>query len=123
MNGQSPWLVSLLLVSIAPCLIGAQSRESPLRAGGSIAAPARKVYVRPNYTAEQARSKRKGSVVLELLIDPQGRVSEVKPRKEVKDLTAAAVAAAQQWTFEPTVYKGAAAWVVTTVVVTFPPQR
>lgn len=83
--------------------------EAPkmLRVGVDVTPPERLHYVAPQYTEAARRARVSGPVVLELTIDRQGEVTDVKVLKEQPlGLTDAAVRAAEQWRFEPSTADG-----------------
>jgi protein TonB len=64
-----------------------------------------------------------GRVVLEALIDEQGRVDQVKVLRSVALLDAAAMDAVRSWRYTPTTLNGVPVAVLMTVTVTFTLQR
>jgi len=58
-------------------------------------------------------------VILEIAIAPNGRVDDVRVLRSIPLLDAAAVAAARQWVFAPTLYRGVPVSVTMTVSVRF----
>lgn len=100
--------------------------DEPLRINGS-AYPKLVKRVEPEYPKEALRAGVMGRVVLEALLDIQGRVSEVR-HVETEDDTQApeysllvdsAKAAVKQWTYEPYIVKGKAKPVKFNVILTF----
>lgn len=57
--------------------------------------------VDPQYPQEAKDNRVEGDVVLRILIDEQGNVSEAKPMSGPPSLTDAAVDAMMQWKFKP----------------------
>lgn len=57
----------------------------------------------PSYTAQARLLRQRGTVVLKVLVDEEGRVSEVDAVQRIpgSDLNDAAVAAAKSWTYQP----------------------
>jgi TonB family protein len=91
-----------------------------VRVGGNIAPP-RKIHHVDPVMPETARLARvQGTVILELTIDPQGSVQAARVLRSVPLLDRAALAAARQWQFEPTIFKDQAVPVIMTVPVEFP---
>jgi TonB family protein len=117
------------MLAIAICCLGlsdtpaiAQTRDNPLRVGGDVRAPRKTKDAVPAYP-EAARAKGiRGSVILELIVDPEGRVAEVMVLRPLELVTAAAVRATWQWAYVPTEFRGKPAWVMLTVSVSFPPR-
>jgi TonB family protein len=85
-----------------------QSRDSPVRVGGDVAAPKRTRMVVPAYPANAAD----GVVILELLVNPVGQVAGVEVIRGVPGATEAAVTAAEGWRFEPLIQGGEPVWCV-----------
>jgi TonB family protein len=100
--------LSLALVSFLPFVGLRQTAEEPLPVGGSIARPQRTRFVEPRYP-EGARSQGLQSVViLELTLNPEGAVQDVRPLRGAPELVPAAVEAVRQWAYEPTLVDGRA---------------
>jgi len=97
--------------------------EDPLRVGGAIQPPQKTRYVMPVYPALARAAGKEGTVVLEAVIDEQGRVNHVKVLRSIPLLDQAAVDAVRQWEFTPTLLNGQPVTVVMTVTVTFSLQR
>ncbi len=91
----------------------------PIRVGGRIQEP-RKLKGGPPAYPEAARDARiEGVVILEALINPQGRVAEVVVLRGVPLLEEAAVDAVKQWVYIPTLMDGVPVPVLLTVTVRF----
>jgi protein TonB len=97
--------------------------RGPLKIGGSIRAPNRIAATAPVYPAFAIAARVEGEVVLEALIDEQGRVGGVRVTKSVPLLDAAAVDAVRTWRYTPTLLNGVPVSVLMTVKVTFSLQR
>jgi protein TonB len=100
----------------APPLQAGASTIQPLRGG-----PTPRVIKRVNasYTAEALRAGVQGSVMVEVTIDPQGKVSDTKVTRSIPLLDAAAVAAARQWEFTPTIIDGTPVPAIATIELSF----
>jgi TonB family protein len=98
----------------------AQAAVEPAReAGSEVPAPKRTRFVAPVYPPDaQARGLR-GIVILELLIDTQGKVASATVTRSVPPFDDAALAAAQQWEYEVTRVDGKAVPVRLSVPITF----
>ena len=93
--------------------------DKPVRVGGQIKAP-RKVRDQPPAYPDVAKQARvEGVVVLEAVISPQGRVTEVKVLRGSPLLDDAAVNAVKSWVYTPTLLNGVPVPVVMTVTVSF----
>jgi len=88
----------------------AQTRESPLSTRDLPRPPKWTKYVPPVVTAQDVGGQ-PGLVMLELLIDPSGKVAEAKVQEGPPSVVAAALAAAKQWEYEPTIVNGKGAWI------------
>ena len=79
----------------------------PLEIGGEVAAPVRIHFIKPRYTEIARRARITGSVILETVIDRDGRVTEIKVLKRLgMGLTESAVEAVAQWRFKPSTLNG-----------------
>ena len=95
----------------------------PVRVAELPQAPRKVVDVRPVYP-EIARSARvDGTVVLEAILDPTGRVTQLRVITSVPLLDQAALEAVRQWRYAPTTYGGRAVSVLMTITVRFTLQR
>lgn len=106
-----------------PVLADPPVDRKPLKVGGSIRAPKRIVASAPVYPPFAISAKVEGEVLLEALIDEQGRVSGVRLLRSVPLLDAAAVDAVRTWRYTPTLLNGVPVSVLMTVKVTFSLQR
>jgi protein TonB len=95
----------------------------PLPVGGGIRAPKRIVATPPVYPLVAINARIEGEVLLEAVIDEQGRVSSVRVTKSQPLLDAAAVDAVRTWRYTPTLLNGVPVSVLMTVKVTFSLQR
>jgi protein TonB len=93
--------------------------STTLRVGGAIKEPRKLKNVAPVYPDVAARAMVEGIVILEIAIAPNGHVDDVRVLRSIPLLDAAAVAAARQWVFTPTLYRGVPVSVAMTVSVRF----
>ena len=70
---------------------------APVQVGGSISRPERIHYVAPDYPPLARAARREGTVILEAVLDTDGRVREARVLRSVPLLDAAALEAVQQW--------------------------
>jgi protein TonB len=91
----------------------------PVRVGGGIKEPRKLKDVRPEYPAIAREARVQGLVMIETLIDTQGRVSEAKVVRGIPLLDQSALDAVRQWVFTPTLLNGVPVEVIMTVTVTF----
>lgn len=97
----------------------ADAPTSPRLAGSEVPVPRRRHFVMPAYPAEAAATGLRGIVILEIVIDPQGRVAFAEVVRSVPPFDDAALAAVRQWTYEPTKAEGKPVSVRLTVPITF----
>ena len=91
----------------------------PVRLHSGIQAPQRTMYMEPVYPAIARAARAQGPVILEAVIDADGRVTSVRVLRSIALLDQAAIAAVQQWRFTPARLNGEAIPVVMTVTVNF----
>jgi protein TonB len=91
----------------------------PVRVGGRVKEPTKLKAVPPVYPDAAVAARIEGVVILECLISPQGRVTEVKVLRGVPLLEEAAVDAVRQWIYTPTLMDGVPVPVLMTVTVRF----
>ena len=79
----------------------------PINLHSGVVRPIRLTYVEPRYTEIARTVRRQGIVILQTVIDTDGKVQDVKVLKDLGfGLTEAAVEAVRQWTFEPALLNG-----------------
>jgi protein TonB len=94
--------------------------RAPVRVGGQIQAPALTRRVEPVYPDLAVSARIRGVVILEAMVDRDGRVVEVKVlRTANRLLDDAAITAVRQWQYRPLVLNGLPEPFVLTVVLTF----
>jgi len=93
------------------------------RIGNGIAPPQRIKGGDPKYPSDAKSKKIEGTVVLELTILPDGRVSAARVVKSIKELDKAAVEAAMKWEFTPTLVNGARVTALYEIDVPFKIER
>jgi protein TonB len=96
-----------------------EAATTHVRVGGAIREPRKLRSVAPVYPDVAARGKIEGVVLLELGIRPDGRVEDVRVLRSIPLLDEAAIAAARQWLFSPTLVGGVPVSVTMTVSVRF----
>jgi len=101
-----------------------EPRNEIVRFDGSMTRPVQLSGRQPRYTELARRAGIQGVVVLEAVIDKQGRVSNVRILKKLhSSLDAEAVAAVKEWVFEPARQGGRPVAVYYTLTVNFQIQR
>jgi periplasmic protein TonB len=98
---------------------GAGAPQSPVRAGGDLEPPTKLRQVAPIYPELARQARVQGVVVLDCVIDPSGRVADVKVLRGHSLLAPAAVDAVRQWLYTPTRLNGVPVAVLLTVTVRF----
>lgn len=104
--------------SVLPAL-PERGRHGPVRAGGVVRAPLKVVHVAPLYPPLALAAHVQGTVVLDCVIDEQGRVASVSVLRSQPLLDAAAESAVRQWRYRPTLLDGTPVSVLLTVTVEF----
>ena len=93
--------------------------QSPVRVGGELKAPALLERVEPEYPLIAVRARVQGVVILEAVVDRQGRVEELRVLRSIPLLDDAALAAVRQWRYSPLLLNGKPERFVLTVTVSF----
>jgi protein TonB len=75
--------------------------------------------VAPQYPPLARQARIQGTVRLEAVINKEGRIEELKVVSGHPMLVQAALAAVQQWEYQPTMLNGAPVEVITTIDVNF----
>jgi protein TonB len=91
----------------------------PVRVGGNIKPPRKVKDAMPVYPDIARQARVQGIVILEAVIDPQGKVTNVRVLRSIPLLDQAAIAAVRQWIYEPTLLNGVPVPIVMTVTVNF----
>jgi len=93
--------------------------EGAVRVGGAVKPPVKVKHVTPVYPPEAQESGVQGVVIIEARIEPDGRISNARILRSVPLLDQAALDAAMQWEFEPSLLNGNAVPVLMTITVQF----
>jgi protein TonB len=94
-------------------------QEAPVRVGGNIKEPKKIKHVNPEYPDIAKQARVQGIVILECVISPQGKVSNVTVLRGIPLLDQAAQDAVRQWVYSPTLLNGVPVPVIMTVTVNF----
>jgi protein TonB len=97
----------------------ASDEDPPKQAGSDVPAPKRVKTVPPVYPPEAQAQGLRGIVILELVVDAQGRVASAEVVRSVPPFDEAALAAVRKWEYEPTTLDGKAVRVRMTVPISF----
>ena len=106
-------------VTMAPPPPHSATPSGPIPVGGQVKEPKILLRVSPIYPEFAKLARVSGRVILEAIIDAQGRVQDVKVISSVKLLDQAAIDAVRQWRYSPTLLNGTPVSVILTVMVTF----
>jgi protein TonB len=93
--------------------------EGAVRVGGNLMIPQKVKHVAPVYPPVAQSAGVQGVVILELIIDRGGRVGYSRILSSIPLLDQAAIDAASQWEFTPTLLNGAPVPVIMTATVQF----
>jgi protein TonB len=93
--------------------------REPVRVGGELKAPALIERVEPDYPLLAIRAQVQGVVILEAVVDSQGRVEDVRVLRSIPLLDRAAIEAVRQWRYSPLLLNGKPERFVLTVTVSF----
>lgn len=105
---------------LSPAGIGqAQQEDDIVRIGGDVKPPKKTKHVNPVYPEGAREAGIEGVVILETVIDKEGKVAHAEVVKSVPELDQAALDAVLQWEFEPTYVDGKKVRVRMTVTVNF----
>ncbi len=110
---------SIESVGMASELPAEWNGKPTIRIGGTIKAPERVKYVAPGYPADAQQARVTGIVIIEALIDEDGKVARAQLLKSIPLLDQAALDAVMQWKYTPTLLNGSPVPVVMTVTVNF----
>jgi len=98
-------------------------RAGPIRAAELPQAPRKLVDARPLYPEIARAAHVDGTVVLEAVLDPTGRVTQLRVVKSVPLLDEAALEAVRQWRYSPSIYGGRPVSVLMTITIHFSLQQ
>lgn len=90
-----------------------------LRVGGNIKTPMKVRDVKPVYPPEAQVNRVQGVVILETILDSNGRVAAARILRSIPLLDQAALEAVKQWEFTPTLLNGTPTAILMTVTVNF----
>ena len=90
------------------------------RIGGGVSAPTVLSKVEPEYSEEARKAKWQGTVILQLVVDDQGRPQQLKIMRSLGlGLDQKAIEAVEKWRFKPGMKDGKAVPVMATIEVNF----
>jgi TonB family protein len=94
-------------------------KMAPVKAEGNVKAPLLKKQVNPVYPEEARAAGVEGIVILEAVIDVNGRIEAARVVKSIPALDKAAIDAVRQWEYEPVIVEGKPRRCTFTVTVRF----
>lgn len=97
--------------------------KGPVRVGGDLQTPALVKRVPPEYPELAVRAQVEGVVIIEAVVDQEGRVEDVRVLRSVPLLDNAAKAAVRQWVYSPLMLNGKPERFIVTVTVSFSLKR
>lgn len=112
-------LLSLSILGFSFTGVESAAAPEPVRVGGDVKPPLKIKHANPVYPEEARQSWVQGIVVVDAIINAEGKVEQVKPLRSIPLLDPAAIDAIKQWEYEPTLVNGAAVPVIMTVTVAF----
>jgi protein TonB len=108
---------------VSPMPVAAAASAAPLTVGGAVTRPEPIFTVPPVYTELARRARVQGTVIVQAIIDEQGRVTDVQIIKPLTmGLDRSAVEAVQKWRFKPATLHGRAVKVYYKLTVRFEVQ-
>ena len=90
-----------------------------MRVGGQIKEPALVYRVDPVYPGVAVSANIEGTVILEAIVDEEGRVESVRVLRSLTVLDKPAIDAVKQWRYSPFLLNGKPEKFILTVAVTF----
>jgi len=102
-----------------PAVASQIAGREPMRVGGNVQESKLIHRVEPEYPELARRARIEATVILEVLVNEQGEVANVRVLRSHPLLEQAAVEAVKQWRYSPTYINGVAVPVITTQTVVF----
>ena len=96
-----------------------EAPRGPVRVGGQIKEPTLIHRVDPEYPLLAQASQIEGVVILEAIVDQEGRIESLKVLRSAPVFDRAALAAVRQWRYSPVILNGRPERFILTVVVSF----
>jgi protein TonB len=98
-------------------------KTGPVRVADLPVAPRKVVDVRPVYPEIARTARKEGTVVMEAVLDPTGRVTQLRVIQSVPLLDQAAVDAVRQWRYTPSTLGGQPVSVLMSITIRFTLQQ
>jgi TonB family protein len=103
-----------------PLGVGSGKGGGVYRVGGGVTAPALLFKVDPEYSEEARKAKYQGAVLLNIEVDPSGKVTNIKVQRSLGlGLDEKAIEAVRKWQFKPGYKDGKPVTVAVTIEVDF----
>ena len=118
-GGPPPDIAGVGIPAVVPPPPPSTEPTAPMRLHSGMKAPVKTTDVAPVYPMIARQAHLQGVVILEAVLDAQGRVESVRVLRSIPQLDRAAVDAVQQWRFTPALLNGQPVPVVITVTVNF----
>lgn len=93
--------------------------QGPVKVADLPVPPHKTVDVRPIYPDIARAARVQGLVVMEAVLDPSGRITQLRVIRSVPMLDEAAMDAVRQWRYTPTMYYGKPVSVLMTITINF----
>ena len=106
-------------VRLTPVPLPLPKPTGPIRVSELLQSPKKIVDMRPVYPDVARQARIEGTVILEAVLDRNGRVDQVRVVKSVPLLDPAALDAVRQWRYTPSVLNGQPVAVLMTVTIRF----
>jgi protein TonB len=107
------------VVRTTPLLPPSPKPSGPVRVSELVQPPKKIVDVRPVYPDLARQVRVEGTVVLEAILDRNGRVDQVRVVRSIPLLDSAALDAVRQWRYTPTALNGQPVAVLMTITIRF----
>jgi TonB family protein len=100
-------------------LVRVRANSETFRVGGEIREPKKIKDVKPFYPADAHAAGVQGIVVIDITVDPEGKVSDAQVLRSIPQLDQAAIDAVRQWKYMPTLLNGTPVSLMMTVWIMF----
>jgi protein TonB len=118
-GGVAGGVVAALDAEVPPPPPPAPAPRAPIRVGGAVKEPALVHRVDPVYPVLAVSAGLEGTVILEAIVDRDGRVESLRVLRSQGVLDRAALDAVKQWRYSPVLLNGQPEKFILTVVVSF----